>query len=242
MERIKVFTTSFIDQLGQRLQSEEAVNGYIDGRAPNYSASNTKDTLFEVEAFPKLDVDNGDFENAKMLYEMLRGIDRTIASDQRLWAWLAHVPFMEYMAKRWPVGEQPSEKRAGYIAGHWFVKTQTSTSYMRHGIAMLWWGAYLTYSPERDDPFDLTKELFSMQDYTRTIFGSLGRSDKFRRALLEYVVENPNLFGSHKESRIRFLMRRLNYAGGYKIIPDLSIAEIKKLFNQYKSATEKITG
>lgn len=240
MERIKVFTTSYINQLGQRLQSEEVVAGYIQGKAPNHSASDTKNTLLEVESFLKLSIDNGDFENARILYEMLKGIDPTLASDQRLWAWLAHVPFMEYMAKRWPVDKQSKEKRAGYIVGHWFVKTQASTSYMRHGIAMLWWGAYSTYSSERDDPFELTKEFFSMQDYTRTLFGSLGRSDKFIRVLLEYVVENPDLFDAHKEARIRFLMRRLNYAGGYKIIPDLSVAEIKKLINQYKSAAEKI--
>lgn len=240
MERIKVFTTSYINQVGQRLQSEETVAAYIKGVTPNHLASDTKDTLLEIESFPKLSIDNGDFENARMLYEMLKEINPTLASDQRIWAWLAHVPFMEYMAKRWPVGEQPKEKRVGYIVGHWFVKTQASTSYMRHGIAMLWWGAYSTYSPERSDPFELTKEFFSMQDYTRTLFGSLGRSDKFRRALLEYVVENPDLFNTHKEARVRFLMRRLNYTGGYKIIPDLSVAEIKKLINQYKGVAEKI--
>lgn len=240
MERIKVFSTTYINQLGQRLQSKETVAGYVEGRAPNFSSSDTKDTVIEVDTFPILTVANGDYENARLLFEMLKGIDRTLASDQRLWAWLAHVPFMKYMGERWPVGEQPGDKRSGYILGHWFVKTQASTSYMRHGIAMLWWGAFTTYSPERDDPFELTREFFSMQDYTRTIFGSLGRSDKFSRALLEYVVENPDLFSAHKEARIRFLMRRLNYAGGYKIIPNLSMPDIKKLIDHYKDAVGDI--
>src|SRR3989338_7406248 len=241
MERIKVFTTTFLDQLGQRLQSKEIINGYVEGRAPNYSNSDTKDTLIEIDVFPKLAADKEEFENAQILYEAMRDIDRTMASDQRLWAWLAHVPFMEYMAKRWPVADQHEEKRAAYIVNHWFVKTQTSSSYMRHGIAMLWWGAYMTYNSESDYPFELTKELFSMQDYTRTIFGMLGRSNNFVRALLEYVIENPHLFESHKEARIRFLMRRLNYEGGYKIIPSLSVSEIKKLINKYKNITEEIT-
>lgn len=242
MEKIKVFTSSYINQLGQRLQSEEAIAGYINGKSPGFIASDTRDTILEVTSFPNLTIENGDYENARMLFEMLKGINPTLASDQRIWTWLAHVPFMDYMSKRWPVNEQPKEKRAVYILGHWFVKTQASTSYMRHGIAMLWWGAFATYGSERNDPFELTREFFSMQDYTRTLFGSLGRSDRFRKALLEYVVENPDLFKVHKEARIRFLMRRLNYDGGYKIIPDLSVSEIKILVNQYKTAIEKISG
>lgn len=241
MERIKVYTTHFIDQLSQRLQNKDVVNLYETGQPPVCSVSDTKNTILEIQAFPKLDMEKGEFENAKILYESLIGMNRTMASDQRLWAWLAHAPFMDYMSKRWPVSAQSEDKKAAYIARHWFVMTQASTSYMRHGIAMLWWGTHVTYDPKRDDPFELTKELFSMQDYTRTIFGLLGRSDNFTRAVLEFVVEDLELFKSNKEAKVRFLMRKLNYASGYKVLPGLSKDEIKKLLGQYKEAIAKVT-
>src|SRR3989344_7333562 len=177
MERIKVFTTPFLQRLVQRLQSEDIIRGYIAGKAPSFSASDVKDTVIEIEALPKLDANLTAFENARVLYEALRGLDRTMASDQRLWAWLAHVPFMDYMAKRWPVADQPKEKRAQYIAQHWFVETQAGRSYLRNSIALLWWGAHMTYDEKRDDPFELTREFFEYYQDTTVFSDSLGRSD-----------------------------------------------------------------
>ena len=240
MEKIKVYTTSFINQLIQRLKNKDVIDLYIKGQPPISSNNDTKDTLLEIEQFPKLSIDNSDAENAQILYESLIGIDLTLASDQRLWAWLANAPFAEYMSKRWPVEKQPENKQGEFISRHWFIDTQASTSYVRHGIAMLWWGAYVTYDSIKKDPFELTRELFSMQDYTRILFGTLGRNNNFTHAVLEFVIENPELFKSYKEAKVRFLMRKLNYLGGYKILPSLEVNEIKKLLDQYKKVTEKI--
>jgi hypothetical protein len=44
---------------------------------------------------------------------------------------------------------------------------------------------------------------------------------------LEFVVENPSLFSEFKESRIRFIMRRLNMDAGYQLFPMLSKDEVK---------------
>jgi hypothetical protein len=243
MEYIKVFTTSFQNELVQRLKSEDVIRMYVEGKSPNYTDSDFKDTIFEVDGLPKINIENSDLENARILYESLRGINRTLASDPRLWTWLAHVPFMQYMSKRWPVPiEKTEEKQEEHIIRHWFIESQGANAYTRHGIAVLWWGADVSYDPERDDPFELTRELFSMLDYTRTLFGTLGRSKIFTHAFLEFVIDNPELFHSQKEAKIRFLMRRLNYSGSYMVIPSLSKEEIRKILDQYKIAVEKITG
>ena len=72
-----------------------------------------------------------------------------------------------------------------------------------------------------------------MLDYTRTILtGTQGRNRIFTHALLEFVVENPELFKSQKEAKVRFLMRKSNFLGGYKILPALSKAELKNIFNE----------
>ena len=232
MERIKVFTTPFLQRLGQRLQSEDIIRGYIAGKAPSFSASDVKDTVIEIEALPKLDANLTAFENARVLYEALRGLDRTMASDQRLWAWLAHVPFMDYMAKRWPVTDQAEEKRARYIAQHWFVNTQTTTAYLRHGIALLWWGAHMTYDEKRDDPFELTRVFFEYYQDTTIFSDSLGRSDIFTQSLLDFVLNNPEYFKENKRDKIRELVRRLNFVGAYRILPALDDKNLRSILSE----------
>ena len=229
MEHIKVFTSKFLQRLGQRLESEEVVRGYIAGKSPNFTVADVKDTIIELGALPKLDADISAFENSRILYESLRGLDRTMASDQRLWAWLAHVPFMDYMAKRWPVADQPKEKRAQYIAQHWFIGTQTTTAYLRHGIALLWWGAHMTYDEKRNDPFELTREFFALYEYTRMLTGSLGKSDLFVHVLLEFVMKNQEYFGQYKEDKVRALMRQLNFIGAYRILPALDEKNLRTI-------------
>lgn len=232
MERIKVFTTPFLQRLGQRLQSEDVIRGYIAGKAPSFSASDIKDTILEIEALPKLDVNLSKFENARILYESLRNMDCTMASDQRLWAWLAHVPFMGYMAKRWPVADQPKEKRAQYIAQHWFVGTQTGRSYLRHGIASLWWGTHMTYDENRDDPFELTREFFEFYRYTNILDGSLGKSDSFMHSLLDFILNNSEYFAASKEKKVDALMRRLNFVGAYRILPALAEKNLRNILKE----------
>jgi hypothetical protein len=232
MENIKVFTSKFLQHLGQCLQSEEAVLRYMEGKSPIFSATDVKDTVLKIETLPKLDADVSAFENAKVLYKSLGGIDRTLASDQRLWAWLAHVPFMEYMSKRWPVADQPKEKRVQYIAQHWFVETQTGRSYLRNSIALLWWGAYMTYDEKRNDPFELTRIFFEYYQDTTVFSDSLGRSDLFIHSLLDFVINNPEYFMENKRDKIRELVRRLNFIGAYRVLPALDEKSLRDILKE----------
>lgn len=232
MEHIKVFTKSFIQQLGQRLQKEDVVNKYIAGKSPNFSALDAKDTILKIDTWPKLDINLSKFENARILYESLQGMNRTMASDQRLWAWLAHVPFMDYMAKRWSVADIPKEKRARYIIQHWFIETQTGRNYLRHGIASLWWGVHMTYDEKREDPFELTREFFEFYRYTNILDGSLGKSDIFMHVLLGFILDNPKYFADSKEKKVNALIRRLNFIGAYKILPALDEQSLQNIFRE----------
>lgn len=183
--------------------------------------------------------DHYDAENAKLIFERYKSLTPVQASDARLWTYLAHFDFSEYMKLRFPLSEK--NKRANYIMEHWYLNGISPNTLIRHGIARLWWGTYSTYDGTKDNPYELTNELFSMLDYTRTLAtGTQGRNKDFTHAILEFVIENPELFESNKESRVRFIMRKMNYAGGYKILPSLSKDEIKKLLCQYKTAIEKV--
>jgi hypothetical protein len=240
----KIFTTSFIDRLRSDLKRNKGVNLYTGDQfrvSEENLLINPKITPVDVKLLLPTKKDNYDFENARIIHEAYKDLTPTQATDVRLWTYLAHIPFWSYMKKRFPIEKQPPQKRGDYILEHWFVDGVSPQNFIRHGIALLWWGAHLTYDPTRKNPYELTEELFSMLDYTRTLIpGTQGRNQNFSRALLEFVAGNKSLFSQYKEERVRLLMRKLNYTGGYKILPSLSKDEIKNLFTRYEGELESI--
>lgn len=181
------------------------------------------------------------FENSKNIFEAYKTLNPTQATDIRLWTYLSHVTYWRYMRIRRPVEKQPKKGRVNYILTHWFIQRVNARNLLRHDISLLWWVPYLTYDKKQKDPYVLTKEAFSMLDYTRHLLsGVQGRNKIFAHALLEYVIENKTLFKNYKEARVRFLMRKVNFLAGYKVFPALSKNEIKRIFEQYRPETKNI--
>lgn len=178
------------------------------------------------------DAPDFEFRNCVALHEALP-VSPLIATDPRLWTFLAHVTFAEYMRKRRPVERQPAGNRSPYVIRHYYVEHVSTKSLLLNDISMLWWIAQLTKVPGKD-PYRLTREVFTMLDYTRHLLsGSQGRNEALRHAVLEFVVENKPLFSSFKAEKVRFIMRRLNFVAGYCVFSTLSKAEIKALIAEH---------
>jgi len=186
---------------------------------------------------------NYEYENAVTIYEAFKKLTPVQASDARLWTYLSHVDFWDYMKKRRPVNKIDKNKRVDFILQHWFIHPLSASNLMRHDIALLWWGAHMTYDEKRKNPYELTKELFTMLDYTRTLVTSTqGRNIEFVHALLEFVIEQKKLFAKFKEGKVRMLMRNINQIGGYKVISGQTKEEIKKLFLQQENHLKSVKG
>ena len=183
-----------------------------------------------------------DLENAKIIFKAYQDMNPMDATDIRMWTYLSHVTYWDYMRIRRPIKKQPDNKKAEYIISHWFIDSLSPGKLLRQDIAMLWWNVYLTYDDTRKNPYELTEELFSMLDYTRHLLpGIQGRNRNFVHALLEFVIENQNLFAKYKESRVRFILRKANYLAGYKSFTALNKEDIKSIFTKYKNELEVIT-
>jgi hypothetical protein len=162
---------------------------------------------------------NYDYENAKIIYESYRSLTPLQASDVRFWVYLAHADYYKYMKRRWPGNDNADvNSRGKYILDHWFISTPTQNNFMRHAIAGLWWGAYLTYDVSREDPYELTRVLFTQLDFaTRTLGAySLARHKEAVLGILEFILQNGNLFASRFEQKSRYITRYLNQVGGIK--------------------------
>ena len=175
------------------------------------------------------------FDNAKSLYETLK-VSPLIASDQRLWVYLTHVHFKDYMLQ---LREITPKTSGNYIKEHYFCSTAKGLLY--NDISLLWWLFHLTALEEEGQRrYRLTEEVFSMRDYTRHLFtGKQGRATGLRHGVLEYVIENKDLFLSKKEKKIRLVMSSLNSVAGSSLISGFSKQEIKETISLFRDKIAK---
>ena len=238
-----LFRSTYVEKLKSNLKNNNG-EAYLSSTFRHDEKEVLENTTISTE-YPELIMpeanNNHDFENAKIIFDTYKEMTPVQATDVRIWTYLTHVTYWEYMQKRRPVHEQQEQKRVSYILQHWFIENLNSSNLMRNDISLLWWAAYLTYDQDRENPYELTEELFSMLDYTRHLLpGTQGRSRNFVQALLEFVIENKDIFKNYKESKVRFLMRKANYVSGYKNFPAIPKGTIKAIFRQYINEIEKV--
>ena len=166
------------------------------------------------------------FKNAVSLYEAMP-MTPYLASDPRLWTYLSLVTFRGYMNSLRPFSSE-TKNLPQYILTHYFCVSSSVKDLLLNDISLLWWTTHLTVSEVSADKYRLTREVFTMVDYTRHLLpGVQGGSKQFRHAVLEVVVENKDLFKTHKEAKVRLIMRRLNTRAGFQLFPVFSKEDIK---------------
>jgi len=184
-----------------------------------------------------------DFENSKIIYEAYKTITPLQASDVRLWTYLAHTDYYPYMCKRWPgVQNKTATDCSKYILSHWFISSPAQSNFLRHGIAGLWWAAYLTYDETRTDPFELTKILYRQLDFATRTLGLyfLARHKEAVYGILEFILQNPDLFKNKFEDKSRFLTKYINQIGGTKPLSYFKRDFFKNSLHSVKSKIELV--
>ena len=66
-------------------------------------------------------------------------LNDSFASDERLWAGLAHTKFYSYMINRWKMQDAEGTKLESSILDHFFFNHGQQRSYMVNSLARLWW-------------------------------------------------------------------------------------------------------
>ncbi|MFC4640052.1 DUF6339 family protein [Deinococcus hohokamensis] len=126
-------------------------------------------------------------------------LTRLQASDERLWAWLSHARFPEYVAARWkPADPNEPEKLQRHLETRWFHGRAPRA---RNALGRLWWGAELTSNPQLHnprffaqlppaDPYLYTRMLFLRQDYQFNLMeNAIGRSREIAVTILHFAGE-----------------------------------------------------
>lgn len=126
---------AFIDRIPDRARLE---GPSIDGSLPGLQLGNSET----------------DLTNCITIYSAMPSLSRVEASDSRLWNRLATVEYRSYMQHRW--GPFINEYGSGEESSLGRLLAPTSITnprqLTRHGVARLWWFAYLLDDPALDGP------------------------------------------------------------------------------------------
>lgn len=130
-----------------------------------------KNTPFEIEDF-KLDMSQPvasspltDIENVKRVYNNMKLLSDSQASDERVWVAYTLEHFLDYMKYRWPA------KNTSDLANRYLFNYSQQRSLFRNGVSRLWWIGRCTYDESRPNPYELTEYICKNQDLIETFCG-----------------------------------------------------------------------
>jgi hypothetical protein len=231
----KIFSSLYVDRLYREVIESKNVSNYKKEIFPYEEIYPKGGTSIHLDQEKSLLVPEGtntkDIENCKTIYSAFKLLTPTQASDPRLWTYLTHVTYWNYMKSRWPVNK--AKNPVNRIRDRYFLRTLNLQALTRNGISRLWWYGYLTYDGNRKNPWELTETLLSRADLVVGITErALGCNKNILTALLDFFNENPEIRESEMSSRK--LLKKLNLVGGVKNLPFLDSTEIKEILNNVK--------
>lgn len=207
-------------------ETNEWIIDYFDGQDPfmEYKKEVNDFTLDMSYEKPE----ESDIENIKRIYRGMSMITETDATDERLWAGLAHGSFWNYLGYRWSFEKKaPSESE---IRNRYFFSQGRKRSLITNTLSRLWWIGKLTYDEKRANPFELTEYLkndFSTK--SRILFSSnYSNNPMIVRALLSSFIKLQNQGADIKREIFIDTTKYLNVLGGTYILDYFTEEELSE--------------
>lgn len=172
-----------------------------------------------------------DLENAKRIFCALKDLTVVQATDERVWAYLTHTIYRDYMMYRWDVSKQETNKEE-YIKSRYFFSRKEGNPFIRNGLSRLWWTAYSTYDETRENPFELTEYLMSSFSLSwNFLTRNFSQNTSLLRNILSALIELNWL--PQNVGDISKLVKYINQVGGITILDVLSKEEVKKILENH---------
>ncbi|PMG28017.1 hypothetical protein BCU94_18480 [Shewanella sp. 10N.286.52.C2] len=169
-----------------------------------------------------------DAKFSSILYKSITGLEPSIARDPRLWNYLSHTIFLNYVRNRYPI-PQETEKAIKEIKAHFFCTDEKRSIERNNGVSRLWWMAYVVSRVDELGLDDALKAFLTKTDVRANIFERPTTSQNVNvltgilKALHQSLSEDSILFERHI---FREFMREINLWGGMILIGDLDQEDI----------------
>lgn len=182
-----------------------------------------------------------DFENVQRVYNSLKFLSDSQASDERLWAGLCINHFWKYTQYRWDI---ISKCTIDNIKQHFFFGYGARRSLTRNALSRLWWIGRLTYDKSRKDPYELTRFVCESSDYIMHILErNTSNNLMIIRAFLSALLMARNEGCKINTNTVGELSKYLNLLGGTYILDCLPESKIyNKILNKARSLCRKDIG
>lgn len=176
---------------------------------------------------------NDDLSNIKLLYSDYKDkITPLQASDPLLWSALCHIPFKEYVLKRWKKDDGTVRLNQRFFA----TESRDSLLYY-NAISRLWWSGYLTYDETRTstNPWHLTETLFSAQQIQKDLFN---QSFSMNRTVVKGMLSALKTMQEENGNKCTSIFRSccysyLNHYGAVAILDTLSADDVETIAYDY---------
>lgn len=194
-------------------------------------------TPFDIDDFvldmsqPKGKENLTDCENIQRVYNHMKHLSESQASDERLWVAFTLMYQIDYMRYRWSVSSSND------MLNKYFFNYSAQRSLFRNGISRLWWIGRLTYDENRKDPYELTKFLCRDQDYIESICSrNIFNNRKILKSTIDAILKAEKDGIKIDRAVIRDISKYLNLLSGIYLVDLLSYEEIyEKIYNKLSS-------
>lgn len=186
-----------------------------------------KETPYEINDFtlvtsqPKGKEALTDGENIQRVYNNMKHLSDSQASDERIWVAYTLHEQLSYMKYRWK-----STNEEGML-NRYFFNYHIQRSLFRNGMARLWWIGRMTYDKTAEDPYELTKFICKDQDFMENIFGrNIFNNPTIQRATLRAIYDADKQGIKIDRKSIRGISKYLNLLGGTYLVDMFNYDEI----------------
>lgn len=207
------------------------------------------DNYFNESSIEVLDVklfNDGkkDFNNAILLYESLKNLTPFQAINTKLWTYLTHVTFYDYMVQRWNIDDKEMTDKTLSRIKERYLCTNSRRGLLRNGISRLWWATYLSYDPNAKDHYMYTKILFSEEElFTGLLEREISMCKPLVLGVLKCLKEYIDLFDKLPNRDLRRdLMKYLNFQAAIIMYDILDENEIYQIVKDYIKKHDKENG
>lgn len=185
---------------------------------------------------------NANKKNMKIIWESLKHLSISEASNEKLWIALENTCYLDYHLDQLKLITGSNREKS--VISRTIFNNGKKRSLIINSIASLWWIAYYTINPEAGNPFYLTNRFMegTYRGNAIAYFSSNLVSNKnivlgTLEAIYELVDEGKMIENRYSYSSANKL---LNLTGGVVILDLLSKDEIKKIVKENLPKMEKV--
>lgn len=169
-----------------------------------------------------------DLNFSKLLFNSIPNLTPSLARDTRLWTFLSHTVFFQYVKNRFPLPPNDDEEALKKIKQHYFCQDERRGLERNNAVSRLWWMSFVVSRLE-EMGLDQALEVFLHNTDIRASILERPTTSQNANVLTSILkVFNESIKGDGKllvRDTYREFMKRINLLGGVILLSDLTQTE-----------------